>query len=650
MSGFTRREGSDDTRDVAGQASVGLSHMTQSRPVPGGTLQTDKAADGVGGSWTRVTLTPDEIPEDGDLFACYFGDPTATAAGIDTAPFVYERSEATRAPFRKTRLAAQIWPRGGGITPPSGPCAAYPLDQMVGAGLQVSSVVPDLGEPDTIVPRPGYPGLYVSSLTTDVQTLDLDTQQVRTKLKFPAPRYIINHGINYTALPFVHPFHAGGRAERETWGVGFVGANYARRQADGRFAARFCDPPKVALFRGARAPTVLTLPDSGNASLGDLPSATTVDGSAVVVDLNDAYLAPVVVATAPGCFVAIVVRGRGNVDPASRDTSGTRFGYFPLPVPRCYWSEDGGQTWQERNSPGWSMELYVPWGSTDGGFSIPVSPTITNPQALRSQFKGVPWTKESALFAGFFMDASNASRGGAWKIFTAGKTATTVVHELPVPAYQLDIRHACRPRGAAVFAYYARAHLDTFVNNTTTGVPTPGQPAKFLTGEFNYLYARLRPNGDEALIDDTGGYLDRAGVIVVQENGDVVMRPFPWSRLAAGPTPSVFCLDQEGRDIGTIVWQEAEGQRLAGWYLFSSRDLGQTWTQVALVTSRCPGPRQAYEGQTGPSYPDERAIVSGSLPRLNGDSLTFNAPGPITPLRINGATARAFPGAPWLYQ
>lgn len=648
MAGFTRREGADDTRDVVGQAGVGLDHMTQARPVLGGSLTTDKAGNGIDGHWTRVTFTPDPTDPGETLLAAAFGDPSFADRGVETAPFVVERSRNLGAAFQKTKVAASIWPRGG--TPPSGPCVTYPLDVAVGDGQLAISITIDGGTPQAINPKPDAPGLYVSSLLTNVYSVDMERQALRLRYAFPAPRYVINHDETPSNQPFVLPFALHGQPGRETWGIGFVGANYARPTGSGNYSAVFSDPPKIALFSGNRAPVVRTLPSTGNTTLADIPSAVGPGGAPVIADHNDAYLAPLVVATSKKSMVAIVVRGRGNLDPASRDSSGTRFGYLPLPSPRIYWTEDEGVTWLERPGAGWDMTLYQPWQLTSGGFTIGQNPTLTNPQALRAGLLGVPWTPDSALLAGFFMDASNAAQGGAWRIFRAGKDLTVQVAEVDAPGYQIDLRSACRPRGAAVISYYARAHLDTALNNTTTGVVGPGQPPKYLTGEFAYLYARLSLDGT-VLIDDSAGYLEHAGVIVVLEDGTVLRRPFPWSRLRSGASPSVFCLDNEGRAIGTAVYEPATAGQEGGWYIYRSTDLGQTWRRAAVLTRKCPAPRMAYDGETGPSYPPERAVIAGKQYRPDqGDELAYVSPSVVTPLRFEGAAARAYPGAPWLYR
>lgn len=129
------------------------------------------------------------------------------------------------------------------------------------------------------------------------------------------------------------------------------------------------------------------------------------------------------------------------------------------------------------------------------------------------------------------------------------------------------------------------------------------------------------------------------------EGGGVARRPFPWPRLNSGHQPKVFCTDNDGKEIGTIAFDFVAG----GWYLYTSRDLGLNWRRRNRITSRCPAPEVwAGYGTAGYTLPPEAQRFI--LPTASASGTPYVLPSGIVPLRIAEASARAYPGAPWLYK
>lgn len=647
MSGFTRREGSNDTRDVVAQDALALPYLTQERSVPGGTLTTDKADDGAGSSWRRVTFKPAQDATT-DLFACAYGD---TSLGpLDDAIYVVGQTDAPTSSLRKTRLAAGLYGLFPGAFPNGAEVVSLPGDVVLGAGGLAVTIRRDLGTeadgyrpgdaaspsraPD-VEPKPGSPGVFQPTTKARISRMDVEAGSSRTVLSFAEPRY---KGLNFQypeRMPFASIFHAHGRDGQETWGVAYVEAAFAwpgSLDPDGKpyYRLKTTDVPKMTLFRQGRAPVTRSLPADGG-----VPVAEAVDpGGAGTVIAENAYYAPLITFTSKTNAVALVVRGR------LADGS--------APAPRMYWTEDAGENWAPKTTSVWEMTLFNQKAYEIGADELRPPPNgniAHDPMAILRYTFAVPWTQTSALYCSLVLGRSNLSSGGQWRLFTQGKDGFAALTPPDALGYQIRITGACRPAGAAVFSYYARGRLSSLSLELTS------MPTGFMdSGEEDYASIRDWVDGEplpwpETTINDGAGYLDAAGIIVVTEGGSVARRPFPWPRLNSGHQPKVFCTDNDGKEIGTVAFDFVAG----GWYLYTSRDLGLNWRRRNRITSRCPAP-VVWGGYGVPGYtlpPEAQRFI---LPTASASGTSYVLPSGIVPLRIAEASARAYPGAPWLYK
>lgn len=650
MSEFTRREGSDDTRDVVGQAATGLSYMTQvRRALGGGTLTTDKADDGLGGSWRRVTLTPEPDLEL-DLFACTYGD---TSLGpTDDAIYMVGQSDSAASSLRKTRLIAGLYGLFPGAHPNGAEVVSLPGDVAIETGALAITIRRDIGTVEdgfrpgdtshpsyapTVEEKVGTSGVFQPVTKARISKMDVEAGISRTVFSFSEPRY---KGLNFQfpeRMPFCSIFHAHGVEGQETWGVAYVEAAYAwpgSVDADGKPFYRLVttDTPKMALFRQGRAPMILGFPTDGGVPIDE---AVDPGGSSTVLSIN-AYYAPLVTFTSKTNAVALVVRG-------SRPD-----GSIEAPEPRMYWSEDAGKTWTPRTGPAWDMTLFNQKIYEIGADELRPPPNgniAHDTMAILRYTFAVPWTQDSAVYCSLSLGRGNLSSGGEWRLFLQGADGLSLLPPVDAQGYQIRITGACRPVGAALFSYYARGRLANMALEVRS-VPT----GKLDSGEEDLGSIRDWVDGEpnpwpETLIDDSAGYFDAAGIIVVKEDGAVMRRPFPWPRINSGHQPKVFCTDNDGKEIGTVAYSPGDD----GWYLHTSRDLGATWRRRTRITSRCPAPT-VWPGYGVTGYvvpPPEQRFV---FPTSSFNGTAYVLPSGVVPLRIAGAVARAYPGAPWLYK
>ena len=639
MSDYTRKEGSTDTRDVVAQAATGLPYITGSCETVEGRLTTEKVDDGVGGSWKRVSLEPVEVEEPTDVFFAPFGDykiyKAIGAGGTIRLKQVIDKAEAASARFSPYNIPEAV-PRDGQHDP----------DYRIMAGGLVARL---------------YTADSVGSTepTGEVQIVGADSRKSKTIYRFYS--WELHYSFGFTPDSYLFgafsPGH--GVGNKAVFMFAYAPQRIVLHGPQGSpwvpAYALYADAPRIVRFVGRKqTPEVWVLPGTGNTDPGTFPTAQATPTRYYNVDVSDSYIAPLVVPVTKDRLVAIVFRAWGNITGILESYPGPRvkYSFDPIPDPVIYWNEDQGVLWQERPAPEpWALAENHYTEFTNGFDRLTLTQTFNgHAHAVRETTMGVPWTKDSALFLSRFVRRPTLAVGGRFQLFTVGRHVSLSLGYLDMVGLQARFTGVCRPKGAAVFSYVARAPVERPTLSDYSQEPrftgeTYWTALRDLQDQYITMVVAGVPQYTARLVvhDESNGYLDACGIVVVNEDGSHVRRPFPWPRLNSGVDPKVFCTDNEGEEIGTIAYDFDAG----GWRLYTSTDLGQKWKPRAIVTRTSPPPRFVTLSVNVP--PSQRRVGYGVL-TLSAANAEFAPPNAILPARIGEQDGRAYPGAPWLYE
>lgn len=608
---FTRKEGSDDTRDVVAQHAVNLPFMTQSRSVAGGVLTTDKTSDGVGGSWTRVTLEPDdppELPETRYIFSTVISaskirDESRTAWLLKkTGTSIYDLNNQRVEVVRLLPFGSAKRPRQRTLT----------FEEVV----------------DTSLGLTGLNYLLRFALTSSVRGALGDRQYQRIVSGIPtsiltqymsiSPR--ASSTSQYNLAIVFQPFAAGAREEGTVEGSAESLASGFERGGRSFFGIPF--------IRYAVQPGTQTI-HVGLQQLRYIRASIGSNTNTQVETLSDVlmfqaprgvyYGDPMVVRVSKSRLIAVAVGVANNTIVQTGGTLTPEIVSSRSVGPAlAFVSNDDGLTWQSAPVPAWGMEnFWVHQNFTDYKYPDDYS-RIDSPFQTQQLTAMTVWSKTHAIGMSVFYNSANSSAGGEYRLFLMDGVNPLQYVAVPVPAYQYVLLHACRPVGAAVFTLRARA--DAVYPFYADGIYPELED---VDGNFQGL--------------SVAGYADRSA-IVVYDGDTVTIRTLPWSRLYANS--EVFCLG--GSEIGTVVFNTDPSAGSPSYWVFSSKDFGATWAEKFTVDALSDPP--SFDTHA-PAHVTQKAVVYTNDPDAGVSS---RPPRIVFPELVEGQKIPPHPGATWL--
>jgi hypothetical protein len=552
---FTRKEGSDDTRDVVAQRSVNLPYMTQSREVAGGVLTTDKASNGVGGSWTRVKLAPTETP---DLPETRYIYSTVISADQINNPYRLqwlagkEDFDIELLDDRRMEIV-RLLPFGSAKRPQQRTLAfteigsgqgnhynlAFGVTNSIKAAIgevvyQRQGVVEPLRAQYTnIAPRGEALGVYTLSIVFQPTTTGyrepyaIDGSATSVTLGYEKGAY------SYFGVPYLH-YEAQGTGQLVHPGLQQIRYLRARVASESASQAQVIDD--ILIFQAPRG---------------------VYYGDPIVTRVSKTKLFAVCVNVSTQT-IDVVLGSEVITDSVVGE-------------PVAFMSTDDGATWNPTTAPSWDMSNYEP-SSTFIDYRYNGIPNkVKSPLQIQYLTKLIPW-KNSAVGVSLFYNNGNSAGGGEYLLFLMTGTGPVFHSIIPMDAYRYVLIGACRPIGAAVFTFRTRA--------------SPKHP---------FYDDGIYPSATDAFFNEltVDGYATHS-VIAVYDGVAVVTRGLPWPRLYANS--EVFCLG--GKEIGTVVYNITPSAGGAAYWVFSSKDYGVTWNEKFAVDALSDPPKFAIDGQT----------------------------------------------------
>lgn len=591
---FTRKQGSDDTRDVVAQRAVNLPYMTQSREVAGGVLTTDKASNGAGGSWTRVKLDPTETP---DLQETRYIYSTAISADQINSPsrlqWLADREDFNINTLTQQRMEiVRLLPFNSAKRPKQRTLAFSELSVTYGSNhyylrfgvtksIKAAIGVVGYSRPGIVEPlRAQYINIAPRGESVAAYTLSIIFQPTTTGYREPdaidgsATSVTLgyeNGDFSYFGVPYLHYENTGtgihsGRQQIKYLRVK-IASNLPRQ-------AQVLDD--VLIFQAPRG-----------VYYGD-PIVTRVSKTklfAVCINISTQTIS-----TDPGA---------GGAEYVSDSVVGE---------PIAFMSTDDGATWNATTAPSWDMSNYEPANLFVDYLYFSLTRKVINPLQIQYLTKMVPW-KNSAIGVSLFYNGGNSAGGGEYIAFLMTGLGPVFHTIIPMDAYKYVLIGACRPTGAAVFSFRVRADpVDLFFADGLYPIET--------TPYFN-----------ELTVD---GYATHA-VIAIYNGETIVTRTLPWPRLYANS--EVFCLG--GKEIGTVVYNTAPSVGGAAYWVFSSKDYGVTWKEKFAVDDLSDAPR--FDNDVPPSVTQTEVVYN------NGEFASL-PPQIIFPELVDGEKVAPCPG------
>lgn len=604
---FTKREGSDDTRDVVAQRAVDLSYMTQTRGVAGGVLTTDKVSDGAGGSLTRVALEPEpltDLPETRYIFSTVISaDKTHNASRIawllkkdntDISSLNSQRMEVVRLlPFTRAKRPTQRVLSFVEISNTFGSRGDYSALRFLVAG----GVISGIGE---IVYQRDVEGTPTSLLT---------------QFMLMAPRGAAN--TTYVLSVIFQPATTGFRETNAIDGSATsIAAGYRRRDTAifGIPYLHYAVPtpaPTTGIHVGVQELRYLRL--SAHAEANVQPK-TLGDHLIFRARRGRYYGDPIVTRITKEKLIALAVNVTNQTIVGAGGVGGGEYvSEILVDEPVVFTSNDDGVTWMQGIAPAFDMANYGSAANSNFvDFIYSFDSKARNPLLIQELTKLVPWSKTHAFGASLFYSNGTSSSGGEYRAFLIDGTNAPQELTIPIAAYRYALVHACRPVGAAVLTFRARA--DASYPFYQDGI-YPAVP------HFSDLSA--------------SGYADRT-LMVIYDGNSIVTRELPWTRLYAnGPVFSIT-----NKEIGTVVYNTSPSTGTAGYWVFSSVDYGETWKEKFLVDQLSDPPSFSDDGE--PAEVTQREVVYTNTHE-------FSLPPRIVfPELIDGLPIPTHPGAPWI--